>query len=105
MVVLRNENNSSGTRYLSAELGANGDLLFQGRDYGKGVKDIFDYSEYEWAWTVKKEHFTKLAELLGNYDELLVLIQQHFSGTKAANIQTFLETHQIPIEVWSRIGD
>jgi hypothetical protein len=105
MLVLRDEDGPNGSRSLSAYLNGEGDLIFEGRDYGKGVDDIFGYTEYEWYQTIRKKHLEKLCEALGNTADLMSMIEQKFSGEGSSNISSFLEEHGIPVEFWSRVGD
>jgi hypothetical protein len=105
MEILRNENGPGGSRVLTAEINSKGDLVFEGRDYGKGVADIFGYDEYEWVQTIKNEHLPKLREALGNTAELMSMIVEKFGGDGSSNITSFMTENEIPIEFWSRMGD
>ncbi len=105
MLILRDENGPGGNRYLSAYINGGGDLIFEGRDLGKGVDDIFGYAEYEWYQTIRKEHLEKLCQALGNTTELLAMIKQKFHGEGSSQISSFLQEHDIPVEFWSRVGD
>ena len=104
-IVLRSERSNTDTRYLSATLNQQGDLVFAGQDLGPGVKAIFGYSEYEWAWTVKAASLPAFAAALGHPQDLLQALEANFSGDNAAKLLDFMETHGIPHESWSRIGD
>ena len=60
--------------------------------------------EYEWAWTVAAEDCEKLRAALGTTDLLTALVER-FSGENAADLQEFLESEDMPYEVWTRLGD
>ena len=104
-IILRREQSATNSRYLSAEINADGDLVFEGQDLGKRVEDIFGYSEYEWVWTVKAKDLALFEKALGCSGDLLEHIERTFSHENAAQLYDFLQTHKIPFETWSRIGD
>jgi hypothetical protein len=104
-VILRNERSNTDTRYLSAAINEQGDLVLEGQDIGQAVQAAFDYSEYEWVWTVKAEDVPLFETALGCQGNLLPELEAKFSGDNAANLHQFMQTHQIPHEDWSRIGD
>ena len=105
MVILRDEKTATDTRFLSARLNEQGDLVIEGQDLGQGVKDIFDCIEYEWAWTIKSEHLPAMKKALSANNGILDALKQHFSDKNAANLHSFIKDHEIPHEFWSRIGD
>ena len=104
-VVLRDERDQNGSRYLSASFSDQGDLVFAGQDLGKAVEEFFGESEYEWFWTVRMAALpalaAALAATLSKPDDLLLAVQQRFSGNNAAEIGPFLEQHQIPCDKYS----
>jgi hypothetical protein len=104
-IILRQEGSKNDSRYLSAELKNNGDLVFEGQDIGNGVKAIFGMSEYEWYWTVKATDIETLQNALGSQGPILELLKQNFSNEKAADLYAFLNNNNIPFESWSRMGD
>lgn len=104
-VTLRDEKSASDSRRLTAELSAEHDLLIRGLDYGKEVERVFGSREYEWVWQVEAAHIPKLEAALAGTGSLLKQLQEQFSGEKAAGLQTFLESNQIPFDFWSRNGD
>ncbi|MFK8012341.1 MAG: hypothetical protein AB8B80_09890 [Marinicellaceae bacterium] len=103
-VVLRNENNNEDSRYLSAQINSNGELVFHGQDIGSGVEKIFGFVEYEWSWTIKKQDITQFENVMGG-GNILLQVEKHFSGEKAADLFDFLKKNEIPFESWSRTGD
>ena len=103
--VLREERLDGDYRYLGIEQKANGDLVFEGQDLGPGVEQAMGTREYEWTWTIKAQHVLALKQALGADGEILSVLKQHFANDKAAGLYNFLNTHQIPVETWSRSGD
>ncbi|HYO43598.1 MAG TPA: hypothetical protein VES19_10415 [Candidatus Limnocylindrales bacterium] len=107
-VVLRDQEDRDGTRYLDATIDKNGRLVFEGQDVGAGVEHAFGegYREYEWRWTVNADDIPAAIEALGGAPgepPLAVAvrwIEQHGtdpgSALKAARVRT---------EFWSRLGD
>lgn len=108
-VTLRDLRDERGSRHLSATLDADGTLRIEGQDLGDGVERFFGPGnrEYEWALTIRPSDVERLGETLnaGKKAGLLAALQQRFSGEAAAEIQTFLDEHEIAYEFWSRIGD
>ena len=105
MLVLRDEKSAEGSRFLSAEVKANGDLLISGLDYGPGVYEILGEQEYEWYWTVKVEHVGLLVDAMAGEGDVLSLLKTHFMNDQAAGLHEFLIKNEIPYESWSRMGD
>jgi hypothetical protein len=104
-IILRQDKTPDDSRFLGAEIKANGDLLFEGQDYGSGVERFFGYSEYEWCWTIKAANLPKLQKALAEEGGLLELLEKKFSNDKAADLHDFLKNNDIPFESWSRVGD
>ena len=100
-IVLRNTNN----RHLEASINAKGDLVIKGQDLGPEVEEFFGYSEYEWAWTISAKDCDRLLAALGGKSDLLSALGERFSGNRAADLQSFLESEGIEFEAWGRIGD
>jgi hypothetical protein len=105
ITVLRDVRDDQGTRYLGASLTAEGDLVIEGQDRGAGVERIFGVREYEWAWTIRAGNVPALLRALGSSSDVLSTLSGRFSGDKAAGLKTFLDSHGIPHETWSRLGD
>jgi hypothetical protein len=104
-VVLRDERTETDRRWLVARYQPKGDLVFEGHDFGEGVRAYWGSAEYEWVWTVKSHDVPKLMRALGIWRRLLTTIQQRFSGPQAANLAGFLQANGIPYVAWSRTGD
>ena len=101
-VVLREERNQRGYRFLSAEIKGNGDLVFEGQDIGGDVEGAFGSREYEWYWTVKELDIPKFKKAIGGDDEILVLLKNSFTNDKAAGLYAFMQENEIPFESYSR---
>lgn len=108
-VTLRSIRDSEGTRYLSASLNANGDLVIDGQDLGPGVEAFFGpgIREYEWARTVRRPHVPTLLAALGGPpgEDILVVLARRFSGDAAAGLDQAIAAAGVPVEHWSRTGD
>ena len=104
-VVLRHIRGVRDIRELHATLTAEGDLIIDGQDLGDGVEEIFGYREYEWRWTIRARDLPILVAALGGDADLLLALGRRFSDERAADLLGFLESHEIPYEVWSRLGD
>jgi hypothetical protein len=100
-IVLRNTRN----RHLKASINAKGGLVIEGQDLGSEVEGIFGYGEYEWAWTINASDCDRLLAALGAKSDLQAALGERFSGTRAAGLQSFLESEGIEFEAWGRIGD
>lgn len=104
-VVLRQSQDSGGSRYLDAAFDDHGDLVFTGQDLGPAVERFFGCREYEWAWTVRAADLPKLAAALEATGDLLAAIRDRFAGDRAGQVDAFLKEYAIPFEGWSRVGD
>ncbi|HTW35804.1 MAG TPA: hypothetical protein VMD53_14395 [Rhizomicrobium sp.] len=114
-VVLRDERTDGDRRFLSAEIGAEGELIITGHDLGDGVSALTGYSEYEWTWTIAAADVPKLAAALkvrGVFGtawrrnrRLLRALRRRFSGANAGRLGPFLKEHDIPHALWNRVGD
>lgn len=103
-VVLRDMRDAGGSRHLKASIKPSGCLVIEGQDLGPGVEQIFGVREYEWQWTVDAEGCERLRAALGKTD-LLAALAERFSGERAADLQAFLKSSEVPFEHWSRLGD
>lgn len=104
-VILREERNGQGYRYLSAEIDQNGDLIFEGQDLGSGVEAAFGSREYEWSWTVRAKDISSFRNVLGEKGDILDILEKRFSNEKASGLYEFMQINKIPFESWSRVGD
>jgi hypothetical protein len=104
-VVLRNVRDAQGTRHLQATLTGEGDLVIEGQDLGDGVEQIFGVREYEWIWTIRARDLPSLLDAMGGSSNVLATLRERFSGDNAAELKSFLDSHDVPHEVWSRMGD
>lgn len=104
-VVLRDERTSSMSRRLSARLTADGDLIVDGQDLGAPVRSYFGANEYEWSWTIRKQHLRALLAALGANSDVLAALKARFAPDRGDEIGTFLKDNAIPCEFWSRVGD
>ena len=105
-VVLREVEDVDGSRLLTAALTTEGDLIIEGRDYGPGVERVFGVREYEWVWMIPATSVGDLLHVLpAAAGDVLAAFRDRFSGERAADLGTFLESNRIPTERWSRLGD
>ena len=104
-VVLRDVRDAQGTRHLQATLTDMGDLVIEGQDLGDGVEQIFGVREYEWIWTIRARDLPSLVGAMGATSNVLAMLSERFSGDNAAGLKSFLDSHDVPHEVWSRMGD
>ncbi len=104
-VILRQVKDADGSRLLEASLTIEGNVLITGSDFGDGVERLFGVREYEWAWTIPAVAVPTLLHALGAADNVLSALEARFSGDNAALLGSFLETHEIPTDRWSRLGD
>ena len=108
-VNLRHEVSGRDRRNLWAVVTAEGDLRIEGQDLGPEVERIFGegLTEYEWDVTVRAANIPQALVALGGApgDDVLMLLQQRYSGPAAGEIEQRLEDAGVPTEFWSRIGD
>ncbi len=104
-VVLREDRTEEGYFYLGASLNDNGDIEIEGQDLGPRVKELFDCIEYEWKWTIKRQHINLLKFNLSSRGNILLSLKRSFANENATNLYSFLCDCNIPFETWSRTGD
>ena len=104
-VVLRAVSDARDLRHLEASLTKKGDLVLEGRDYGDAVEQIFGVREYEWAWTIRVADIPILLKAMGHSTGVLSALMKRFSGEKAGELKSFLDSQEVPHETWSRVGD
>ena len=107
IVTLRDYRDDFGSRYLGAALAPDGGLSIRGQDIGAGVEQMFGPGnrEYEWVWTIPAAEMRALKAALGKGDDVLMALASRFSDEAAADLQPFLDKHEIRYEFWSRIGE
>ena len=106
-VVLRHTKDALGSRYLQATLRGNGNVVIEGQDLGKGVEDVFGegLTEYEFAMTIQAADIPGLLKALEAQGDVLSALQHQFKSHTSTEPGTFLNTHNVPYEFWSRLGD
>ncbi|MXM66197.1 hypothetical protein GR925_22855 [Streptomyces sp. HUCO-GS316] len=108
-VVLREQRDRDGARYLSARLTEDGALVVEGQDLGPGVTRVFGegITEYEWTHTVAARHVPTLVAALAGAEgsDVLALLASGAAGPFGEELPRILAEHRIPYEVWSRLGD
>lgn len=107
VITLRESTDGGGSRHLWARRTAEGDLVIEGQDVGRGVEEIFGdgIREYEWVWTIRAPDVPALLRALGDGDDVLAALGHRFSGDDAAELYRFLEDSGIRFETWSRLGE
>ena len=105
-VILREIREKRDSRFLDATL-HDDRWEIMGLDRGDSVERYFGEREYEWRWSIEAEGLVKLREILdaADPDQLLPVLKARFSGEAAADLQTFLDTNNVPYKAWSRTGD
>lgn len=106
-VMLRDTQDEDGRRQQSARLQADGTLLVEGHDMGRGVESFFGpgQTEYEWALTILPPGVNKLKLALSCNGDVLVALKDRFSGDASAELQSFLDNNGVPYDFWSRVGE
>jgi hypothetical protein len=67
---------------------------------------MFGVREYEWVWTIRAASAGDMLHVMqAASDDILAALRDGFSGERAADLGTFLESNGIPVERWSRLGD
>lgn len=113
-VVLCDTRDNGESHHVSAEIGTRGELVFVGQDLSSG-NSIMGYREYEWSVTVELKNIPTLTRALRlqsyfgwlpvSNSKLLRVLRRRFSGRMAREIKPFLDRHDVPYSLWSRIGD
>lgn len=106
-VILRDLRDEEGTRYLSAALSEEGNVVIEGQDSGNGVEKIFGVGirEYEWIWTILAVDVPALLSALEAKNDILDEMHKRFSNEEAAKLKPFLDDYEIPYQAWSRLGE
>lgn len=107
-VVLRDQDDTDGTRYLDATIDKAGRLVIEGQDVGAGVEHAFGegYREYEWRWTVSVSEIpAAVAALGGEPGESPLAVAARWIGEHGTDPGSALKAAKVPTEFWSRLGD
>ena len=103
--MLRDVDDDQGTRHLEAKVKGKGDLVIEGQDLGAGVQRTLGFDEYEWVLTIRARDVPSLSAALGTPSDLLLALRERFSGDRAAELDSFLKSHDIPYETWTWMGE
>ena len=105
-VALRAEVEGRDSRNLWAYLDDAGALVFEGQDLGPGTAPVSSDGEYEWTTTIRADHLPRLLELLGAPPgaDILLVLQQDWSGPKAAELERLIRESELPVERWTWSG-
>jgi hypothetical protein len=107
-VVLRDQEDSDGIRYLDATIDKAGRLVIEGQDVGAGVERAFGegYREYEWRWTVPVTEIpAAVATLGGEPGEPALAVAARWIDAHGTDPGVALKAARIRLEFWSRLGD
>jgi hypothetical protein len=108
-VVLRDQRNAEGVRYLEATRHAGGGIRIEGQDLGPGVEEVYGagLTEYEWSWEIEAAAVPALVAALDGHegDDPLFLLEAWAANHRGIDPGLRLRDAGVPIEFWSRIGD
>lgn len=108
-VVLRHVEDAQGIRHLEARRLADGSLVIEGQDLGRGVSAVFGDAarEYEWSRTIRPADIPATIRALGGSDgdDPLALLASWTAANGGRDPSTRLDEAGVPMERWSRIGD
>jgi hypothetical protein len=108
-VIPRHIADSDGIRHLEARRLADGTVVIEGQDLGRGVSAVFGDagSEYEWTRTIRPGDVPMAIRALGGTDgdDLLALLADWAAAHGGLDPSTRLGEAGVPMERWSRIGD
>jgi len=108
VLTLRSERDDGGTlRSLWLRLKRNGDLVIEGQDLGRSVREWWGGSEYEWDITIQAADVPAYVRCLGGRpeDDVLDLVQACFQRDPTCVQKGFLQEHGISLLFWSRVGE
>lgn len=105
-VVLFSLTNENIKVTIEAYFDANGNLVIEGYDIGKTVKEYWSDSDYEYSTTVGPDEVKKLYALMELHDgermKLLLALQARFhTNTCYSELQSFLDKNEIKYEGFS----
>ena len=108
-VVLRDQNGPDGVRSLTAQRGADGGVLIEGQDLGRGVEAAWGAgnTEYEWAWAIPPASVDVAVLALGGAagDDVLALLAAWSASHGGIDPGIHLKAAGVPVEFWSRVGE
>lgn len=107
-VVLREQDDTDGSRYLDATIDKAGRLVIEGQDLGAGVEHAFGegYREYEWRWTVRVDDLAAAVEALGGAPgEPALAVAARWCAEHGTDPGVAIKAARVRIEFWSRLGD
>ena len=99
---LVSERDERGTRHVEVSL-EDHSLVIRGQDTGKSVEDFWGSDEYEWAWTIDRNHEPALRKLLMILpdEQLIEAIVERFSGDDYFALSQLLSDAPFPTNFWS----
>jgi hypothetical protein len=82
------------SRYIDAEITAEGDLLLSGQDIGEAPREVWHEEEYEYWLTVKAADKDRV---------LLALLEKLYAGNASviSELKHYLESKDIPCEFFN----
>ena len=100
---LRDERDGQDSRFLSARLSDDGDLLIEGQDLGPGTAMVSDDGEYEWVRTVAAADLPRLPELIGAAaeEDLLDVLAERFTGDASYELERLIRESDLPSRIWT----
>lgn len=108
-VVLRDQRDPDGVRSLTAQRSADGGVLIEGQDLGRGVEAAWGAgnTEYEWAWAVPPTSVDAAVLALGGVagDDVLALLAAWSASHGGIDPGIRLKEAGVPVEFWSRVGE
>ncbi len=107
-VVLRDDDDARGTRYLDATIDAKGRLVIEGQDLGAVVETVFGegYREHEWRWTVEPgELAAAVAALGGGPGDPPLAIVARWTAERGTDPGSAIKAAGVRIGFWRRLGD
>jgi hypothetical protein len=102
-VLLRDEHDEDDSRYLTAQLEANGDLRLSGQDLGPGTWMVSSDGEYEWEKVVPAAHIPTLLSLLDAPAgaDILDELAARWTGARSYDLERRIRDSDIPVRLWT----
>lgn len=104
IVTLRSEHRPDGSHlHLHAIHSPDGTLVLVGHDLGPVARPVSDDEEYEYTKTIAAADVPRLVALLGGAasDDVLLLLDQLWSGDSSYELERILRESDIPVELWT----